>query len=103
MSIYLKTLGHKVYQAITKESYPNDGKHKKANALALKVLRASIDKDLLYVFAHYDSTFAVWSILTSPELPKIIDKMRSLGETSPTSVASWSKGMTPLRYNQNLN
>ena len=76
ISYHLKALGYKVYQAITKESYPNDGKHKKANALALKALRASLDKDLLHVFAHYDSAFAVWSILTSPELPKIIDKMR---------------------------
>ena len=76
MSCHLKTLGHKVYHFTTKESYPNDSKHRKANALAFKTLRASLDKDLLYVFAHYDSAFAVWSILTSPELSKIIDKMR---------------------------
>ena len=76
MSYHLKTLGHLVYQATIKESYPNDSKHKKANALALKALRASLDKDHLHVFAHYDSAFAVWSILTSPELPNIIDKMR---------------------------
>jgi len=56
---HLKALGYKVYQAITKESYPNDSKHKKANALALKALRASLDKDFLHVFAHYDSAFAV--------------------------------------------
>ena len=49
MSSHLKALGLKVYQAITKESYPNDSKHKKANALAFKALRASIDKDLLHV------------------------------------------------------
>ena len=76
MSSHLKTLGHLVYQATTKKSYPNDSKHKKANALALKTLRASLDKDLLHVFAHYDSAFTVWSIMTSPELPKIIDRMR---------------------------
>jgi len=76
MSCHLKTLGLKVYQATTKESYPNDSKHKKANALALKALRASLDKEHLHVFAHYDSAFAVWSILTSPELPKIINRMR---------------------------
>ena len=76
MSCHLKALGLKVYQATIKESYSNDSKHRKANALALKTLRASLDKDLLHVFAHYDLTFAVWSILTSPELPKIIEKLR---------------------------
>ena len=76
MSCHLKSLGHLVYQATIKESYPNDSKHKKANALAIKTLRASLDKDLLHVFAHYDSAFAIWSILTSPELPKIINKLR---------------------------
>ena len=59
MSSHLKNLGHLVYQATTKESLPNSSKHKKANALALKTLRASLDKDLLHVFAHYDSAFAV--------------------------------------------
>ena len=48
MSYHLKALGNKVYQATTKESYPNDSKHRKANALALKTLRASLDKDLLH-------------------------------------------------------
>ena len=76
MSSHLKTLGHLVYQATTNESYPNHSKHKKANALALKTLRASLNEDLLPVFDHYDSAFAVWSILTSPELPRIINKMR---------------------------
>ena len=59
MSWHLKAIGWKVYLTITKESYPNDSKHKKANALALKALRASLDKDCLHVFAHYDSAFAV--------------------------------------------
>ena len=76
MSCHLKALGNKYIQVITKETLPNDSKHKKANALALKTFRASLDKDFLYVFAHYDSAFTVWSILTSPELPKVIDKMR---------------------------
>ena len=76
MSCHLKSLGHLVYQATTQESYPNHSKHKKANALALKTLRASLNEDLLHVFAHYDSAFAVWSILTSPELPRIINKLR---------------------------
>ena len=59
MSSHLKALGSKVYQVITKESYPNDSKHNKANALALKTLRASFNEDLLHLFAHYDSAFAV--------------------------------------------
>ena len=76
MSSHLKGLGHLVYQASTQESFPNSSKHKKANALALRTLRASLNEDLLYVFDRYDSTFIVWSILTSPELPVIINKLR---------------------------
>ena len=76
MSSHLKALGSRVYQVITKETYPNDSKHKKANALALKTLRASLNENFLYVFAHYDSAFTVWSILTSPELSRIINKLR---------------------------
>ena len=53
MSCHLKTLGHKVYQASTLESFPNNSKHKKANALALRALRASLNEDLLHVFDHY--------------------------------------------------
>ena len=45
MSRHLKSLGHLVYQASTLESFPNSSKHKKANALALRTLRA----DLLHV------------------------------------------------------
>ena len=40
MSSHLKSLGHLVYQATTQESFPNSSKHKKANALALRALRA---------------------------------------------------------------
>ena len=50
MSFHLKTLGHKVYQATTKEFNPNDCKQRKANALALKTLKASLNEDLLHVF-----------------------------------------------------
>ena len=75
MSCHLKALCLHVYLAITKESYPNDSKHIKANAIALKALRASLDKSYLHVFSHYESA-SVWSILTSPELPKLIDKKR---------------------------
>ena len=73
---YIKSLGHLAYQAITIETLPNSSKHKKANALALRALRASLNEHLLHVFDRYDSAFAVWSILTSPELPVIINKMR---------------------------
>ena len=67
MTKHLKDLGHLVYQAITIESLPNSSKHKKANALALRALRASLNEHLLHVFDRYDSAFAVWSILTSPD------------------------------------
>ena len=59
MSCHLKGISYKVYLAITKESYLSDSKHKEANALALKALRASLDKKYLHVFSHYDSAFAV--------------------------------------------
>ena len=76
MSCHLKALGYKVYLAITNESYLSDSRHIEANALALKALRASLHKDYLHVFSQYESAFAVWSILTSPELPTLIDKKR---------------------------
>ena len=76
MTSHLKSLGHLVYQASTQESHLNNSKHKKANALALQTLRASLNEFLLPVFAHFDSAFAVWSILTSPELPRIVNKLR---------------------------
>jgi len=76
MSSHLKSLGHLAYQASTQESFPNSSKHKKANALALRALRASLNENLLHVFDRYDSAFAVWSMLSSPELPKIINKIR---------------------------
>ena len=103
MSCHLKAIGYKVYLAITKESYLSDSKHIEVNALALKALRASLDKKYLHVFSHYDSAFAVWNILTSPELPTLINRRENLVKTSPTNVSSWSKGMTPLRYNRKLN
>ena len=67
---------HLVYQAITIETLPNSSKHKKANALALRTLQASLNEHLFPIFAKYDSAFAVWSILTSPELLVIINKLR---------------------------
>ena len=103
MSCHLKALGYKVYLAITKKSYLSDSKHIEANALALKALRASLDKKYLHVFSHYDSAFAVWNILTSPSYKRLSIRRGNLVETSPTYIASWSKGMTPLRYIQILN
>ena len=98
MSWHLKAIGYKVYLAITKESYLSDSKHVEANALALKALRASLHKDYLHVFAHYDSAFAVWSILTSPELQRLSKRREDREGMSPNKRAIWSKGMTPLRY-----
>ena len=76
MSCHLKALGYKVYLAIIKESYLSDSKHIEANAQALKALRASLSKEYLHVFSHYDSAFAVWNILTSPKLQTLINKKR---------------------------
>ena len=100
MSCHLKALGYKVHLVITKESYLSDSKHIEANAIALKALRASLHRDYLHVFSHYESAFAVWSILTSPELPI---RRGDLGEKSSTNIASWSKGITPLRHIRKLN
>ena len=44
MSSHLKSLRHLVYQATTQESFPNSSKHKKANALALRALRSSLNE-----------------------------------------------------------
>ena len=76
ISWHLKAIGRKVYLAITKESYLSNSKHIEANALALKTLRASLSKEYLHVFSHYDSAFAVWNILTSPELRTLINNKR---------------------------
>ena len=103
MSWHLKVIGWKVYLAITKESYLSNSKHLEANALALEVLRKSLSKKYLNMVSHCDSAFAVWNILTSPklQLPIQVEK-ESSGEESDQR-ASWSKGMTPLRYIRILN
>ena len=103
MTSHLKSLGHLVYQASTQESHLNNSKHKKANALALKTLRASLNEHLLPVFDHYDSAFAVWSILTSPELPRIINKIRRSRRDMSDEHCLMVQGKTPLRYNRILN
>ena len=83
MSWHLKALGYNVYKTITKESHPNDSKHIEANAIALKALRASLSKENLNMVSHCDSAFAVWNILTSPELQTQINKReKSSGEES---------------------
>ena len=82
MSMYLKTLGLHVFLAATKKSYLCNSKHIEANALVLKALRASLSKEYLHVFSHYDFAFAVWNILTSPELQTIINKRKSSRDES---------------------
>ena len=68
MSIYLKSLGCYVYLAATKESFIGNSKYKMANAQALRAIRNSLSKEYLSMISHCDSAFAVWNILTSPEL-----------------------------------
>ena len=50
MSIYLQTLGHKAYLAITKESFLSDRNHIGANAQALEAIEALYLKIIFYVF-----------------------------------------------------
>ena len=59
MSVYLQTLGHKVYLAITKESYLSDSKHIGANAQALEAIRSTLPKEYLMHVSNLDSAFAV--------------------------------------------
>ena len=72
-----------VYLAAIKKSYLGNSKHKKANARALKALRKSLSKEYLNMISHCNSAFAVWNILTSPELQKQInEEEKSSGEES---------------------
>jgi len=83
MCAHLKILSLHVYLATTKESYLDNSKHKKANAQALKALRKSLSKEYLNIVSHCNSAFAVWNILTSPELQtQINEKEKSSGEES---------------------
>ena len=68
MSWHLKVIGWQVYFAVTKESFLGNSKYKKANAQALEALRKSLSKEYLDMVSHCNSAFAVWNILTSPEL-----------------------------------
>ena len=81
MSWHLKGIGWKVYLAITKESYLS--KHLEANTQALEALRKSLSKEYLNMVSHCDSAFAVWNILTSPELQtQTNEEEKSSGEES---------------------
>ena len=52
------------------------------NAQALKALRKSLKKEYLNMASHCDSAFAVWNILTSPELQTQINEEKSSGKES---------------------
>ena len=97
MRMYLKTLGMHVYFATTKRSYLGNDKYIEANAQALDALKHSLSKDYLSMISHCDFAFAVWNTLTSPELQTIKYMEKELVEMSPIKLATWSKGMTPLR------
>ena len=101
--MYLKTLGLHVFLAATKKSYLGNSKHIEANAQALEALRSTLSNDYLMLVSNLDSTFIVWNKLTTStsKLQMPIQPEESSGD--PSHNASWSKGMTPLRYIQNLN
>ena len=61
MSAYLKALGLHVYLSTTKKSYLSNSKHIEANAVALKALRSTLNKEYLCMISHCDSAFAVWN------------------------------------------
>ena len=83
MSTYLKTPGMHVYLASTKKTYFGNDKYIEANAQVLIELRQSLSKEYLLIVSHYDSTFAVWSTLTSPEqqMANVLEK-KSSGDQS---------------------
>ena len=64
MSWHLKAIGWQVYVTVTKESYLENSKHKKANVQALKALRKYLSKEYLNMVSHCDFAFAVWNALT---------------------------------------
>ena len=102
MSAYLKTLGLHVYLATTKKTYFGNDKYIEANAQALKALRRTLNKDYLFMISHCDSAFTVWNTLTSPKLKTTNHVEKEPLWMSPSKLAIWSKGMTPLRYTQKL-
>ena len=74
INVYLQTLGVHVYLAATKKYYLGNSKYIESNAQALEALRNSLNKEYLSIVSHYDSAFAVWTILTSPELQTSINE-----------------------------
>ena len=102
MSMYLKTLGLHVFLAATKKPYLGNSKHIEANAQALEALRSTLNIEYLMIVSNYDSAFAVWNTLTSSKLQLPIQTEDESVE-NPSNNATWSKGMTPLRYIRNLN
>ena len=103
MFMYLKTLGLHVFLPATKKSYLGNSKHVEANAQALEALRSTLNKEYLMMVSNCDSAFTVWNTLTSSKLQTTIIVEDELVEKNPNNIATWSKGMTPLRYIQNLN
>ena len=67
MSAYLKAL-FACLPCTTKKAYLGNAKYIEANAQALDALKHTLSKEYLSMISHCDSTFAVWNILTSPEL-----------------------------------
>ena len=83
MCAHLKALGLHVYLVAIKKSYLGNSKHKKANAQDLKALKKSLSKEYLNIISHCGSAFAMWNILTSPELQTPInEKEKSSREES---------------------
>ena len=103
MSKYLKTLGLHVFLTATKKSYLDNSKHIEANTLALEALRSTLSKEYLMLVSNCDSAFAVWNTLTSSKLQLPIQPEDESSETNSNNDATWSKGMTPLRYFRTLN
>ena len=101
--MYLKTLGLHVFLAATKKSYLGNSKNIKANAQALEALRSTLNKEYLMIVFNCDSAFAVWNTLTSSKLQLTNHVEKESSGDESTNIATWSKGMTPLRYIQNPN
>ena len=98
MSSYLKALGLHAYLATTKKSYSDNGKYIEVKTQAIDAIRQTLSKENLSIASHCDSAFAAWNTLTSPELQRETMWRKNPWWMSPTKLAIWSKGLTPLRY-----
>jgi len=85
MTFYLQTLGHKVYLAITKESFLSDSNHIGANAQALEAIRSTLPKDYLMCVSNIDSAFAVWNKLTTTTTSELQMQIQKEEESSGES------------------